>query len=608
VSGVYGVAGPGPSFDIDGLMGRMARSFQHRPWVTARSAVDPDHGVGIGHAGIGVLNAGPQPVWNSARTVALVMAGELDGFPDDPEAAALALYESHGADFARRLAGAFVIAIWDRTQQRVVLANDRFGMYNLFYACRGGRLLFSPEVKGILCDPGIPRRIDLTALAQYMRFQHLLGSRTFLEDVTLLPPASVLTFQPGGAQPELHTYWTFSDLPYEPGIQLPEAAEEVGRLLRLAVRHRSEDRLRPGVSLSGGLDSRTILGMIDRRPVASITYGSPNCRDVILAARIASAVGSDHHWFDLSDSQWVEDWSPFHLTLTEGHHSWIHAHGISTLTAAREWMDVELTGWDGGTVMGAPASAGDLQVHAVDDLAFVNRMFYLFNQAYTWPSLSESEEALLYCEPYRSTLRGRALDSFRSEIAAYLGLRPDIRGELFYLRNHCARLTHNMVTSKRSHVEVRAPFFDYPLIDFLYSIPSGIRGPRQLYRRMLDRELPMLSRIPYDHDELPPTESQPIRQLLKLGVRFKRTFNRYVHPMFPERSTLYADYENYLRTGLRPWAEGILFDPRTEARGIFDPCFVHSLMDRHMAGLETNTIGKIAPLITYELMLRHLVD
>jgi hypothetical protein len=52
-------------------------------------------------------------------------------------------------------------------------------------------------------------------------------------------------------------------------------------------------------------------------------------------------------------------------------------------------MDVELTGWDGGTVMGAPNTVGDRQVHAADDLAFVHRMFYLFNQEYTWPSISE---------------------------------------------------------------------------------------------------------------------------------------------------------------------------------------------------------------------------
>jgi asparagine synthase (glutamine-hydrolysing) len=92
-----------------------------------------------------------------------------------------------------------------------------------------------------------------------------------------------------------------------------------------------------------------------------------------------------------------------------------------------------------------------------------------------------------------------------------------------------------------------------------------------------------------------------------LGVRFRGAVNRNIRPVFRERSLLYADYENYLRRGLRPWARAS-FDPKTEARGLFDPQFVRSVMARHQSGLETNTIGKIAPLITYEMMLRQLVD
>jgi len=608
VSGVYGVAGPGPSADLSELMDRMARSHQHRPWMTSRSVVDLERGVGIGHLGIGLLNAGPQPLWNATRTVALVMAGELDAFPADPEAAALEMYEVHGEGFAHRLAGAFVIAIWDSSRERIVLTNDRFGLYNLFYAHRGGRLLFSPEVKGILVDSSIPRRIDLTALAQYMRFQHLLGTRTFLEDIALLPPASVLTFQPGDDRPALKTYWSFADLAHQPNVERGEAAEEAGRLLRRAVERMSGDRLRPGVYLSGGLDSRTILGLIRRRPVASVTYGVANCRDVYLAARIAQAEGSDHHWVDLPDGGWVLEQAALHLALTEGHHSWIHAHGMSTFPAAREWMDVSLTGWDGGTVMGHPESVETLLVNAVDDEALVNRLFFLFNQKFTWPSLMESEERLLFAEPYRSQLRGRAFESFRQEIGPYLHLRPDVRAELFFLRNHCGRLTQNMVTFARSHLEVRFPFFDYRLVEFLYSIPSSVRGARSLYQAVMERELPHLTRIPYDYDELLPTSRRLRRGIHMAGVQIRRSINRHIRPLFRERATLYADYENYLRRELRPWAEGILNDRRTAERGLFDPPFLRSLMKRHVSGLEHWTIGKIAPIITYELMLRQLVD
>ena len=131
MSGVYGVAGPGPSADLGGLMDRMARSFQHRPWIATRSTVDHERGTGIGHVGIGLHNAGPQPGWNAQRTVALVMAGELEGVEGDPEATALQMYDAHGPDFAQRLAGAFVIAILGQ-DQGAHPANQRwFAMCNL---------------------------------------------------------------------------------------------------------------------------------------------------------------------------------------------------------------------------------------------------------------------------------------------------------------------------------------------------------------------------------------------------------------------------------------------------------------------------------------------
>jgi asparagine synthase (glutamine-hydrolysing) len=94
----------------------------------------------------------------------------------------------------------------------------------------------------------------------------------------------------------------------------------------------------------------------------------------------------------------------------------------------------------------------------------------------------------------------------------------------------------------------------------------------------------------------------------KIQAKVKRGINKYIYPVFPNYATLYADYEDYLRGDLREWAEEILFHPRTAARGIFDPTFLRSLMDRHLSGTEEWTVGKIAPLMTYEMMLRRLYD
>jgi len=271
-------------------------------------------------------------------------------------------------------------------------------------------------------------------------------------------------------------------------------------------------------------------------------------------------------------------------------------------------MDVNLTGWDGGTVMGHPESIEPLQVYAVDNMAFVTRVFYMFNQKYTWPSITEGEENLLYNDLLRKQMKELAFDSFRTELSHYFDCRPDVRGEYFYISNHCRRLTQNFVVFTRSHIEVRIPFFDYDLFNFLYSLPAEVRGDRRLYRSMIQEELPGLANIPYDKDEFLPTTRPFVRGIHAEGVKLKRRINRHIMKIFPERHPLYADYEGYLRGELREWAENILYDRRTTERGIFEPSFLRSLMQRHLSGMEEWTIGKIAPLITYEMMLRRFCD
>jgi asparagine synthase (glutamine-hydrolysing) len=160
----------------------------------------------------------------------------------------------------------------------------------------------------------------------------------------------------------------------------------------------------------------------------------------------------------------------------------------------------------------------------------------------------------------------------------------------------------------RSHIEVRFPYFDYDLVELMYSLPAVLRADRRLQRAVIQRSMPRLAYIPYEHDEFLPTTQSLVREAHALAVRMRYRLRRHRLWPFAEHCTLYADYEGYLRGELRKWAEEILFDRCTVDRGIFDPSFVRSLMDRHLSGLEEWTIGKIAPIMTYEMMLRRLYD
>jgi asparagine synthase (glutamine-hydrolysing) len=617
MGGIFGIADPKHKVNIESLSERMGKSLSHKEWYVVDTYIDRTVQVAFGRVGIGIFNKATQPFWDSSHTIALLMAGEIYAASgswennekvQSHEKLILELYLKYGASFVEHLNGAFVCVIWDQNRKQLIIANDRYGLYPTYYTFYKGRLLFAPEVKAILQEEGFPKKLDMVALSQYMRFQHLLGQRTFFDGISLLPNASTLVFDILNERLEIKPYWTFADFPEQPKINFQEAVEQTGWLLRNAVRRLSGDSYRPGVYLSGGLDSRTILGLIKTRPVASLTYGVPDSRDVQYAHKIAAQAGSDHHYFNLSNPSWILEHVDLHLELTEGFHSWIHMHGMNTLEAARQFIEVNLTGWDGGTVMGHIECIEPLQHSAVDNIAFTNRLFHLYNQEYTWPSLTESEEMTLYAPPLEKRMRGVAFDSFREELDPYLYLRPDIRGELFYVNNHCHRLTQHMVTFTRSHIEVRFPFFDNDLLDFLYSIPAHIRGHRKLYREVIRRETPHLAVIPFDKEGFLPTTQFTIEKVHKFSVKLKRRFNRHIYPFFSDLKTLYVDYENHLRRELYPWASELLFDRRTIERRIFSEQGMRSLLSRHKSGLEEATIGKIAPLMTYEMMLRRLYD
>jgi asparagine synthase (glutamine-hydrolysing) len=613
MSGIFGIIDPRNPQSITGLWQRMGESMAHRDWYVVEGYEDIELGTAFGRMGIGIFNKSQQPVWNTDRSAALVMAGEIYNKPDlekkqPDEEYILSLYEEKGENFVKDLSGVFVCAVWDKKRKRLHIVNDRLGLYPLYYACCAGRFLFAPEMKGILCDSEFLRRLDITAMAQYMRFQHLLGTRTFFEDIHLLPQAVILTYDMNTASFTLKHYWSLDEIDYRSDISVEEAADEGGRLLSNAVNRLSEDDYRPGVYLSGGMDSRTILGMIEHRPLLAFTYGVKNSWDVYYAERIARAQGCDHYWFDLPNGKWVEEHADFHLELTEGLSNWIHSQGINTLPQVRQLIDVVLAGWEGAWIMGEWEFRDPLLLFSVDDNALVSRLFYVFNQKYTWPSITEAEERMLYTGPVMNQVQGLAFNSFLEEISPFLKHQKDLRAVNFFFVNHAMRLTMNLNTVIRSHVEVRFPFFDYEVIDFFSSLPWHIRGSRDLHRAILRRRTPRLSRIPYANDGFLPTDRRIMRNMHSLYVKAKRRFNRHLFPLFPERKTLYADIEDYLRTDLKDWAEKILFDKRTHDRGIFDPKFLRSLMDRHLSSREQWTIGKIAPIISYEMMLRRLYD
>ncbi|MBK8047628.1 MAG: hypothetical protein IPK16_11190 [Anaerolineales bacterium] len=253
-----------------------------------------------------------QPAWNEAKTVCVLLLGELYGmtrvrqrlveaghrFATDVDAELIVhLYEDCGDNFVDHLNGCFAGAIWQPHSEELILFNDPIGSRSLFYALVGDRVLFSSGVRALLAEPSLPRARDPVAIAQMLQFEYMLDSRTYLAAVKVLAPATVMHCCKG----EVTASRRYCRLVHTPLQQFLPEAELLERLyahLATAFERQAPGALPAGINLSGGLDSRMVMALwlqfAGDAPMQTFTFGAPGADDVHLAAELASISHSAH--------------------------------------------------------------------------------------------------------------------------------------------------------------------------------------------------------------------------------------------------------------------------------------------------------------------------
>ena len=520
---------------------------------------------------------------------------------------ALQVYLTEGVHGLAALSGTFQIAIWDANANELTLINDRVGFYPHYLYHSHRTLVLAPSLHSLLAAPEVPQVPDDVAVAQFLRFQHLLGTRTWVRDVMQIAPATIVRFSPRTGIVRSYRYWDWDHIRSLGRASGEDALDECSRLFARAVTARTSGA-GTALLLSGGLDSRTILAFCpEPRAQLALTYGAPESLDATIAARVAATAGCVHESDDYGDGRWVEEIAPLYLRLTDGAQSVIHGHGLTTVARVRDRVDAVLTGWGGGTIIGGYLDSYEWDAHfrrLADEEELTKALFEAFSRRLTWPGLTDDEEASLLATAKGRALQRVAFESFRAEFRRTDHIDPAVRLDGFYIDQHERRCTLTMHVMARGFVEARAPFKDDDLVEYFLSLPEPVRRSPWLRRAVLHGRSPALSAIPYERDGLPPHPNRFVRRAHELRRRTGR-----VWPHARQQPTrLYADYEHYLRTDLRPWAEELLFGDRTRQRGLFDPAAVAALWTRHLDGRELWTIGKIMPLITIEQVMRGLFD
>jgi len=233
--------------------------------------------VGLGHRRLAIIDLSPaahQPMASVSGDVVITYNGELYNFQklrvelealgyqfhsrSDTEVV-LHAYEEWGEACLDRFNGMFAFAIFDRKQQRLFLARDRFGVKPLYWYCRGGVFVFASEIKAILEHPQVSRAVCYPALNEYFTFQNIFTDLTLFEGIRLLPAGCYLSVALSGPnEPTIRRYWDYSFADDRSNISASENAEQLHHLFGQAVTRQLISDVPVGSYLSGGMDSGSI--------------------------------------------------------------------------------------------------------------------------------------------------------------------------------------------------------------------------------------------------------------------------------------------------------------------------------------------------------------
>jgi len=598
---------------IDG----MTDSLIHRgPDDGATLALESD-GVALGIRRLSILDieTGQQPMWDEARRHVIVFNGEIYNYQalrnelsalghqfvtnhSDTEALVHG-YEEWGEGLFAKLNGMFALAIWDRSSRQLVVARDRAGEKPLYVARVPDGYAIASELKALLRLPLVTRELNLAAIDELLSFDFILPPGTIFKNIWKLPPGHLAIIE--ADRYSVRPYWSLAFRPRP--MKEEDAVGELDRLLDRSIQLRMVADVPVGLFLSGGLDSTTVgyyLGKHrDRVQSFSIGFEDRNFDESKYAQIAADHLGTEHHLEVFSEQQIAElvpriadildepmaDQSIFPTYLLSrlakqrvkvalgGDGSDELLMGYKTYKALKlAWQFDRLPDFVRSALSNAsqrlPDAVGRKRLrgkHFIDrlDKQPVERLLSSLGSYGGNGQSVLSAEIIAELRGPRRDLEDRLpmvdaamVDPSERTIAAYLGgyLQEDI-------------LVKIDRASMAVSLEVRSPFLDPDIIDFLACVPTNLKL-RGLTGKYLLRKV-MQGRIP--------------------DAIINRPKQGFGLPL-----------STWLRASLAGLVREYLDAERLRKEGIFDPRAVGQLVKSHLSG-ERDYGQRLWPLLLYQL-------
>lgn len=581
---------------------------------------------------------GHQPMFSEDGSVALVFNGEIYNFRElraELEAAGylfrsrsdtevlLNLYldcRARGGDLAktlRRLNGIFAFALWDSQNGAMLLVRDAFGVKPLYFFTDSGRLAFASEIKALL--PLVDNEIgqlDKESLYRYMTFLWCPGEGTPFMNVKKIGPGELMWVRNGEIAKKEVWYQLPAFRYASSAMEIPAAACELKQHLRTAVHRQLVADVPVGAFLSGGLDSSTVVTFArEQNPNiicftidSSVNLEADKNDDLTYALRVAKHLGVQLEVVRVNDAMMVQDLVDMVIKLDEplGDPAALNVMYISSL--ARELgIKVLLSGVGGDDILSGyrrhfalslesywkwlPISARKGLASLVGSLNYPFSWQRNINKAFNGAALegdsrlvnyfawSKRDDLLALCTPdFRAAINEVDASWPMIEFSLHLpsNLSPMERmlalEQRFFLGDHNLIYTDKM--SMSNGVEVRVPFLDLDLVEFVQRIPPQLKqrgtNGKWLLKKAMEPYLP-----------------KEIIYRKKIGFAL------------PLRS--------WIREGLSEFLSDTLSESGLRKRGLFDPVSVRKLIADNQAN-RIDASYTLFSLLCIELWCRAFMD
>lgn len=565
------------------------------------------------------LESGKQPVHNEDDSIWLVFNGEIYNFKSlrkilidkghrfythhsDTETI-VHLYEEYGLEFVHKLNGMFAIALWDKSSEQLILVRDRMGVKPLFYSEINDNLIFASEIKSILCYPGYHREMNCQAIYHYFSFKNVPAPFTAFKGIHSLLPGEMLIWKNG--QIKKRKYWQIT-YPEDKQIDEKEAHETILSLLDDSVRIRMISDVPFGAYLSGGVDSSAVVALMSRylnHPVRTFSLGYEDemenkAADLYFARSVSKRFNTDHYEYIMSYRELPEELDNVIKAFDQPFSGTISTYFLSKLIS--QHVKVALSG------DGADELFGSYLAHR---LAQPMYHFTALYPKYKDGRLTEQDIELLrpfhndlaylerlYLASGGDDIRWRyQLLTFSDKVKENL-LTPDFISQGVdsssedNLAEHFKRLKTsdplNRILgvdwnsllpdqvlafidflSMAHSVEVRSPFLDYRLVEYVGTIPGRLKikdgNVKDILKKTVDTILPE-------------------------GIT-RRPKEGFVLPVF-----------DWLTGPLAGYSQHVLSAKKIGKHGIFNQSEVEGLLNRFLAGDKT-LVAQIWNLMMFQL-------